>query len=316
MSGETDSKKPKMPKPAMFKGSKDMAETWLQEVRMYCILEDVGDEDNQVAFALLYISMEDESKAKWFKKETLAWYVDLVVKEKKPVKWEAFEAKFRKEFISTQTAEEAEVELEVIQQGTDSIQDFTQKFKDLVHRSGVESDLVHRRWLRRAVKPALREKLSNMYPQPKTLDETITALREIQTNWELDQSLKSKTSTFARNPNTTWRRPFRTGSNRSFTPKIPFNSKPLAQRISAANVDQSKWQFSGECYNCVKKGHMARNCSEPPKEGGFGRNNQRTIREAQLEEIPEEEEPEDLEVARMGINDEEFQEYYNEAQGF
>jgi hypothetical protein len=100
-------------------------------------------------------------------------YIERKTKDAKGVKWQDFYDAFIKEFGSAKLKEEAEAELEIIQQGTMTIQDFTQKFRDLVRRSGIKEEIVLKRYLKRGVKPALRERLALTYPQPETTEEMI-----------------------------------------------------------------------------------------------------------------------------------------------
>jgi hypothetical protein len=251
----SDDKKWKTPKPEFFRGNRDLAETWLKDIALYCSLENIENEATQVGLALRYISIEEDSKARWFKKDMLDKLVsinkDTRKAEIKSGTWKAFAEAFIKEFQSSKVKEEAEAELQLLDQGTMNIHEFTSKFKELVQRSGITSQLVLKRCLKRSVSHLLRQRLSLTYPQPDTWEEMIERLKELQMEWEIDQTLVDRDQS-----------------------QEEWSEEPEEDQI---NHVHSKDQGHDDrmCYYCNRVGHIARYCTvkEDDRRQGIHRRN-------------------------------------------
>jgi hypothetical protein len=133
--------------------------------------------------------------------------------------------------------------------------------------------------------------------------------------WEIDQSLKSRMTSFNRFPISQRTQDGNRFGRRPFMPKSQSNPRPLAQRISVARTDQD-WKTNVTCYNCDKKGHIARECPEPPKErNNYGRRNIRAMRTNSnfQEEMNEESElNEGLGISKMEITEQEYDLLYQD----
>src|SRR5438128_850480 len=102
--------------------------------------------------------------------------------------WDHFTQQFGIFFGGSQDKEEAAAELTKFRQGQMDINEYTSKFRELVGRSGIKEELVLIRYVKESIKPALRDRLNLIHPQPSTHEEFLNKARLLQSEWEINQT--------------------------------------------------------------------------------------------------------------------------------
>jgi len=252
--------------PSDYNGDRSKGRAFLNSCELYIRLSPnrFPDEASQVYWALTYMKTD---RAYTFTNRTLRY--ENILKQPRFSSWAAFRTEFIKEFFPRNEAQRAITSLEATTyfQGKRSVDEYIDKFKDLIDLSGYHDGLTIVVKFRRGLNPEIQNYIANMmegrpedddcegwYSAASRCDENRAA------NAAFQSSLRSPFST--RFPVTQVRTPTiparQTGTSH-VPPSIPTSNLPAPMDVDATKRGGIR---TSACYRCGKTGHLIKDCPQ------------------------------------------------------
>ena len=242
----------KLPQPKNFNGTKPKVAEWLFSLETYYEASGTAP-DKRVAYAAMLLS-----------DNALVWWMAIRKEGRHPNTWREFSRQIQQQFKTIDEDVKARRLLYKLTQ-MKSVQDYIAEFTRLsfLIPDLAETEKFHR--FKEGLKPEIRNEmdkrgittnLTNLQTQAQKYDEILFSQRERPT---FDKNFKKKKF-------------------------YEIEKKPEVKQVK--EIKQVKPNFKKEvtCYNCQKKGHMAKECRSPKKANNFKRQegNNRQINRIQL----------------------------------
>lgn len=177
--------------------------------------------------------------------------------------WE-FEEDFVKVFGEANPGESARFNLDKFEQGGMDTAMFITLFREYAADSGYDDVAVIQR-LKMALKPAISAKITERYPQPKSLDEWYDLA--IQYDHQTREAFAIRS-----------RHDRSYGRSRTHGPTLSAKAAPVESNRKLTREERNELIVSGGCFYCRQPGHMMRDCPQR-KKGGTAQARMGTVEE-------------------------------------
>jgi len=235
---------PRAAPPAVFGGDKKKARSFIAACKRVFVLEhkDFTSDFEKILYALSY--MQEGHAATWA--DTISEEMfDLDGEGRASHTWLAFEERFFKIFGHPDEAQHARNELQALQQGKKTVEEYVAEFETVAPRTGWD-DATLEFFFVEGLNSKVREKLETAEDPPATLEKWKERAGRVDRNWRIYQD-KRKGGTEVKKTATTIRPP----------------TNPRPRDPNAMDINQNrreKLMKEGRCFHCEEKGHRSRDC--------------------------------------------------------
>jgi hypothetical protein len=176
----------------------------------------------------------------------------LTEEQQKAAPWATFEDRFFKIFGHPDEAQHARNELQTLQQGKKTVEEYVAEFETVAPRTKWD-DATLEFFFVEGLNSRVREKLETAENPPVNLEAWKERAGRVDRNWRIHQD-KWKRGTEVR----------KTGASTSssFVPR-PATNNPRPRDPNAMDIDQNRREQlmkEGKCFRCEEKGHRSRDC--------------------------------------------------------
>ena len=280
---KSDSEYTKIGFPAIYDGNVETARGWLNSVRAYLTpnKNKYDTSEKKIIFALSF--MKEGTALGWAE----GIYEAAFAKKKNDKgeetdeevgfgKWDEFIEDFKTAFSYMDTPTIAIGKISVIQQGTDTVDEYIAKFRTLAFQTGITDTGPLIIWFTAGLKAPLVRQIYSNFPLPTTMEEWYSRASLLENQWRRGQATiegqgrtggGKKKDNFRRN-----NRPGPGGGGPSHKPQYrPRDNHARTQTHDPDAMDTSirhiltreeKDRFfkEGRCFHCQETGHRAAQC--------------------------------------------------------
>jgi hypothetical protein len=248
----------KLSPPEVFKGDRTNFPQWLNDIRLYLLLNcHIYDDDHKkIAFTLSY--MKGGIAGEW--KNT--YLIDNVLQDGswKPMTFITFTEQLKAAFSPVDQAGDGTHQLQTLQQGKGSADEYIAKFKVAAAKSEIKDFNALKTYFEKGLNDRLADKVYALENLPQNMDGWYTTTARLDNHWRRRQN------------NLRIQRglpPLPTASTSTTT------SQGVPMDIDALKLEKKKQLLrEGKCFICEQKGHRSRECPNK-KRFPSNRNDQR-----------------------------------------
>src|SRR5271168_2935914 len=256
-SSTTNGKEIGINKPTPFTGDRKKVGTFVQESKVYLTInKDVYNTDEKkIAFMLSY--MTDKEALQW-KELYVESITDQTTGDIVFPSYAKFLTDLKEAFKAADRTGEAMNKLTNLRQGNKTAEELATEFRLLAGQAGLEkkthSDNLHLIGLfRNTLRPTLSRRILFGETIPTTFKDWVKKAIQYDTNYRMAMALTGQTSKMTGNAQ----------RNRGWAPRNTETKDPNAMDVDSMSVDeQSNLLRQGACFNCKRRGHMAKDCPD------------------------------------------------------
>ena len=250
-------------KPDVFNGDKTKFKSWWRTVFTYIrdasAKNQIADDGERIDICLSYIRGNEVDV--WVQNYTEEHFDEDI--EEWAVTWRTFKQDLQARFVDSNTARKAQIAIEKLRQGTDTAEDFFQKFETLLTQAGYKKeDAYVVRLLEINVNERIIDQIySSQFGLPNDYAEWKAAITKIDQLWKRREESRrlaghAKSGTAQPTPQAQPAKP----APKPWVPKDRHDATGTTFGGAGKPMDLDEAQRKGACFNCHEVGHISRNC--------------------------------------------------------
>lgn len=240
-----DDRDVKVAKPSQYDGSPKKFRIWWVQMRNYIEMQPHKIRTDRAKVGTILSFMQEGTAAKWAYLQ-LEKFLDKGYPD-----YDEFRQGIEAMFKPTMLKEQARTELDRLEQGTKTVDEYNTEASLLFADAEIQDELEAVRIYRRGLKRAIRQRIEDLprTTRPATLTGWMVRANEIDQDWRAFQD-EHKTQT----PKTP----------RSTNPKPTTTRTPTARASVLTMQERQRLQKAGLCFRCKQPGHIASDTNYHP----------------------------------------------------